>query len=215
MPGNSFRGLTVHVIGGNRLVEQCFIREGAKVRGMETADILVFTGGVDISTDIYDEPMHPRTQNPDKLRDRMEIAVFKASSKNQWKIGICRGGQLLHCLNGGALWQHVDRHLGPHEIRYVDETGHATNYLCSSTHHQMMNLKGSPDALVWGWANQTETREFPDGKSFEMGKYHWKDPEIVYHKDTLSLCFQPHPEYTMPNSTKALFNRVVNRAVEL
>ena len=214
MPGNSLRGLTAHVIGGNRLIEHLLKTESCRLRGIETADIIVFTGGTDINPQIYKQNAHSRTQFPDLIRDRMEQAVYQNLSKNQWKVGICRGAQLLHALNGGVLWQHVEGHGHPHEMRYVRKDGTEKVFMVSSTHHQMMNLRAS-NGVIWGWSNQTRRREFPDGKAFEMSSEHWKDPEIIYYKDSLSLCFQPHPEYSVPKDTKTVFLDCLNRAVEL
>lgn len=212
MPGNSLRGLTYHVVGGSKMVEAVFNAQGGKPRGLDTADIICFTGGTDVSPSLYKGVPHPKTQPSDTIRDRMETAVFVSTPK-QFHVGICRGGQLLHVLNGGSMWQHVSGHGSPHEIKYINSVGVERGYLVSSTHHQMMLMKGSVGA-VWAWASQTKEREFSNGKKFEMANNHWKDPEIVYYRDTLSLCFQPHPEYFTPKDTRDLFYKCIIRMVE-
>lgn len=212
MPGNLLRGLTYHIVGGSSTVAAVFNAQGALPKGLDVADIICFTGGTDVNPILYDSRPHSQTQSPDILRDRMEVAVYQSTPK-QFHVGICRGGQLLHILNGGKMWQHVDGHRWSHEIKYINEANVERGYLVSSTHHQMMSMQGA-NGVVWAWASQTKEREFPEGRKFEMANNHWKDPEIVYYKDTLSLCFQPHPEYFTPKDTRDLFYRCLLRMVE-
>lgn len=214
MPGNLLRGLTFHIVGGSAAIAAVFLAQDAKPRGLDTADILVFKGGTDINPALYNEKVHQLTQFPDLVRDRMETAVFKAASSKQYKIGICRGAQFLHVMNGGSLWQHIDHHTAPHELKYISEAGVERGFLVSSTHHQMLNLKGNTNGVVWAWASQTKERQFPSGQRFEMGKNHWTDPEIVFYQKSLSLCFQPHPEYFTPKDTRGLFYRCITRMIE-
>lgn len=214
--GTRFKGLSYHVLGGNALINQLFDREGARRTGIENADIIVFQGGTDVDPKLYGDSAHPATDKPDVIRDRMEQAVFREleTSKFQWKVGICRGAQFLNVMNGGKLWQHIEGHRQPHELRYVNEADVIRTYMVSSTHHQMM-LPSIPAGVIWAYANQTEWRERPDGGRVPLGPNHWRDAEIVYYPKTKSLCFQPHPEYVVPVTTRELFVRCINRAVEL
>jgi carbamoylphosphate synthase small subunit len=213
MPGNRLRGVTYHIVGDHAGIRVVMDAEGARRRGLETADLVIFTGGTDINPKLYKEYPHHMTSTPDEKRDRMECAVYHALDKKQWKVGICRGAQLLNVLNGGKLWQHVEGHKYPHEALYTNEKGVQRGYMVSSTHHQMMMTK-SAKAQVWCVANQTQRRELSDGKSFDMSKNHWADPEVVYYPETMSLCFQPHPEYFSPKDTRELFYICLNRMIE-
>jgi GMP synthase-like glutamine amidotransferase len=216
MPGNLLRGLTFHVVGGSKMIDAVFIAQAARPKGLDTADIIVFQGGTDVNPSMYQHQPHSMTQPSDDLRDRMEMAVYAATPK-QFHVGICRGAQLLHVLNGGCLWQHVSGHGIPHEVRYTNGAGVERGYKVSSTHHQMMSMKGSDAAnaaFVWAWGNQTRERELATGRKFEMSQNHWKDPEVVFYKKTSSLCFQPHPEYFTPKDTRELFYKCLIRMVE-
>lgn len=152
------------------------------------ADILVFNGGEDIATSIYGEkpvfggiPEHPST------RDRHEIGLFDEFLGKKFMLGICRGAQLLNCLNGGKLWQHVNNHQMDHQM--LDElTGES--FMVTSTHHQMM--RPSASAQLIGTAKKS-TKKAADTANWAGTPD--KDIEVVYYADGKSLCIQGHPEY--------------------
>ena len=59
----------------------------------EEADLIQFTGGADISPELYGEPRHPKTY-PNPLRDRKEELEFRKWVDKKPMVGICRGAQL-------------------------------------------------------------------------------------------------------------------------
>ena len=65
-------------------------------------DLVVFLGGEDVNPKLYNEEVLPCTRFNEK-RDKFEIDVFN-NFKTVPKVGICRGGQLLNVLSGGAMW---------------------------------------------------------------------------------------------------------------
>lgn len=208
------RNFTYHIIGGHRTLNVMLRREGAVPAGLGRADFIMFMGGVDIDPSIYGEPRHRLTALPNKERDRMESAIY-CSTPDQYRVGICRGAQLLHALNGGKLWQHVEGHRGPHDVLYTSEKGVTRIYTVSSTHHQMMRLCDETNrAEIWAWADQTRRREFHNGTAFPLAQGHRSDPEVVRYKDTNTLCFQPHPEQLNPRDSLELFIRCLIRMVE-
>lgn len=166
-----------------------------KTADPEEADIIVFNGGTDIGTEMYREvPVMDRIPLLRSDRDKHEFEVFqeyKGSSK--LLLGICRGSQFLNVCNGGSLWQHVDNHGRDHLI--MDLITKET-YMATSTHHQMM--RPTPKASVIGVASVSRTR-LASGvtdrpvptTTLSLGQ----DIEIVWYKDTHSLCIQGHPEY--------------------
>lgn len=168
----------------------------------ESADIIVFNGGADIGTEIYgEEPVYGGIPYLKSKRDRHEIEIwdkYKASPK--LKLGICRGAQLLNCLNGGTLWQDVNNHGRTHAMTVL-ATGE--KFRATSTHHQMM--RPSKNAIIIATANEA-TRKTAQGATYPNGIRPFlddhKDAEIVYYSDTHSLCIQGHPEY-VPGSAFA------------
>jgi GMP synthase-like glutamine amidotransferase len=204
-----FHGFTYHVVGKpNYQVAALFESYGFEQKGLAKADVLVFTGGADVNPALYREAKHPMTHY-DPIRDEYERKVFDVS-KMQYKIGICRGGQLLNVLSGGKMFQDVDGHRGKHLVLYYDNNRKTSSYFVTSTHHQMMKPV-QPAGDVWAWASKTTERSVGHQmKTFRMPEHHWVDPEVVYYKETNSLCFQPHPEYEN-DDTRKLFFRCLNR----
>lgn len=145
-------------------------------------------GGQDINPLIYNRPVSKSCGQWSQIRDEVETQFIKDCISTYTPIiGICRGAQLLNCINGGILIQHVSQHNYDHDITTIDgETLQVT-----STHHQAMIP--TTDAIVFArayhkskgvhWDNVDEPYTYPHVN------------EIVYYKDTKSLCIQPHPEY--------------------
>lgn len=180
---------SVFIVGGSAFVAKMFTdRNFNQVFTPKEADILCFTGGADVSPDLYGQTCHETTWF-DQHRDQAECYIFD-TNEDKFKVGICRGGQFLNVLSGGSLYQDVDNHAihGTHGARDT-----RTNKLLSvtSTHHQMMNP--SEDGEVLLTARLTRRRE----TDLSIDKYPFSEPdtEAVWYKDTRSLCFQPHPEY--------------------
>ena len=194
----------VHVVGGDSSYSGLAARIGPVTMDYDEADILIFTGGADVSPSLYGEQALARTAcNPE--RDREEVSLYERLSHRKDKkrayLGICRGGQLLNVLNGGTLWQHVHDHGRDHHV--VDITTGKV-YKCSSTHHQMFRVPLATHAIpykVLGVACNSEgkvfenTEKFFDSKAYDRLDHDRRDIEAMYYPNSNSLCFQPHPEY--------------------
>lgn len=220
--------LSYHVVGGDFAVERIFAGQGAtRAKGMLHADIIVFTGGADVSPDLYGDKPHPTTMCQPK-RDEYEFGCYKAT-KGKMRVGICRGGQFLNVMNGGWLWQHVDKHAigGTHPLNYTfidPQLGEKVTRVVpvTSTHHQMMmpNKKAMP--MIWGFASESTWKE--TGNKLDMGAGppvrmacrpgHNSDNEIIFYPHTNSLCFQPHPEYNS-RDTRELFFECIDRVLNI
>lgn len=180
--------------GGTRY----FLRQSGfiQVPNLDAADIIVFNGGADIGTSIYGEtPVMERIPLSPSERDRHEMNVYNKYQGRKFLFGICRGAQLLNCLNGGSLWQHVNHHDGSHSMWDLDE---GKEYRVTSTHHQMMrpNLKkgrviGVSSRSTIKFAAGEGRVDFDPNVKLDDGK----DVEIVWYPESHSLCMQGHPEY--------------------
>lgn len=164
------------------------------------ADIIVFNGGADIGTTIYGEQpaQFGGPKNPSN-RDHQEIDIFNRWKGKKFFFGICRGAQLLNCLNGGTLWQDVNNHERNHSM--VDlATGKVIHI--TSTHHQMM--RPSPNGKVIGVSYESthKTAEH-ERETGPLGTL--QDVEIVWYPENQSLCIQGHPEY-VPDSFFAKYS---------
>jgi len=93
----------------------------AAARVLDGLDGLILTGGKDVDPARYGAAPHPRTDEPDRVRDAWEFTLLgEALRRGLPVLGICRGAQVLNVALGGTLHQHLP-----------DVIGHS--------HHQMGN----------------------------------------------------------------------------
>lgn len=161
------------------------------------ADIIVWNGGEDIATSIYlEQPTLYSVPFKKSRRDIDEIALFEEYKDDSTKflLGICRGAQLLNCLNGGKLYQDVNGHQSSHDM--VDLRTKEVLKV-TSTHHQQM-IPAPKGAEVIGVSSCSTYKDHEAGlESFTPSKdlVKGQDVEIVWYPETRTLCIQGHPEY--------------------
>lgn len=213
----------IYVVGGDHQYANWM--EGTIVFSIAEADLVVFTGGEDVTPSYYGDVSHPYTHS-NKQRDCDENEQYiKAVSLGKYIWGTCRGSQFLNVMNGGTLVQHMS-HPGTHEISmtYSDEV-----YKTTSTHHQMM-IPNRSTGIIIAYARGLSPYHFNgNGKDIGTKSFHFcdffgdeenklKEPEIVYYKQNYiltksfdctkdnvraykqyprssSLMMQGHPEY--------------------
>ena len=184
--------MNVHIVNGGSDYRKLFEQMGHTITSLGNAQLVVFTGGADVTPSLYGDFAHPWTGNHWE-RDVSEGAIFKTChDAGIPMVGICRGAQFLNVMSGGRMYQHVEKHTRSHSLTDV-VTGEVV--YVSSTHHQMM--MPSPDALLVAAAYLHGEREWYDG---EVGRkdVSKEDIEVVFYKHTKCLCFQPHPEFDSP-----------------
>lgn len=180
----------VYIINGSGQYEQLFKSYGFEiVYDLLDSDLVVFTGGSDVTPSFYGASPHRYTMN-DKARDAQERALFdKALWSEKKMVGICRGGQFLNVMSGGMMYQDVTNHTSTHDLFDIETETYIT---VSSTHHQMMYP--GKQAQIVAVAYEDSRREW-----FDKGTFHTdvseEDYEVIYYPNTNSLCFQPHPEF--------------------
>ena len=181
----------VYIVGPDSSITQMFIKNGWDVvRDPDDADYLQFTGGSDVDPMLYQEPKHQTTYS-DPERDSRESHLFRTYEHEKSMLGICRGGQFLNVMNGGAMWQNVDNHAIRGTHKAFDKIS-GEWWDVTSTHHQMMYPDNTGEVLVT--AGLTSFRE--DGwNKYNSTDKEDRDTEVVFYPDGKSLCFQPHPEY--------------------
>lgn len=171
------------------LTVQMFHRRGFGLAiNVESADILCFTGGADVSPHYYGEAALPVSMT-DQFRDAREAEIFEKALLKP-KVGICRGGQFLNVMSGGQMWQDVDNHAIGKSGHIMTDLVHNVELQVSSTHHQMM--RPSELGRILGIAN--EAKHFTHNRKEDVPAPE-HDVEIVAYEASNSLCFQPHPEY--------------------
>ncbi len=145
-----FKGWKILVLGGafHSACVSLFARAGfQKASTVKEADIVAFIGGTDVDPFLYDQRPVAQTQQPDVERDAFEQDVyFQCLEHNIPMVGICRGAQFLHVMNGGQLWQHVSGHAGPDHWIVDFETGRRVK--ATSLHHQMLQINDDIEVIA-------------------------------------------------------------------
>lgn len=218
----------VYVENQDHTIQMLFQKNGWKIAKMPIhADLICFSGGADVSPQLYgkEDPLKLCTTNALRDKDCYDLFIT-AVQRNIPCVGICRGAQFLNVVNGGEMWMDVDGHRGNHEM--IDElTGEV--YEVTSTHHQMM--KPADYAMVVAVARMSTFKHNGSSKiNVEtLHEDYQDDAEVVFYqgvynyegkpKDThrmpgvthKSLCFQGHPEYAgCPQQTTDYFLKLID-----
>lgn len=212
--------LSIEDYGGADSSHRLFTGWGwESVNDPEKADIIIFNGGTDIATEIYGElPVMRGIPRWKSVRDHDECKMFEYYQGKKLMLGICRGAQLLNCLNGGTLWQDVNNHGGSHKMLDM-RTGEVL--MVTSTHHQQMRpnlgsgvIIGLASQSTDKYAENTHDKYVPDFSAMEAARHFepneldvnmW-DVEIMWYPKTHTLCIQGHPEY-VPGSRFAEYSK--------
>lgn len=158
-------------------------------RDIEKADFVIFTGGADVDPQLYGASQHQSTHfNTD--RDTDDINTYMTCLEAGIPmLGICRGAQFLHVMNGGKLFQHVNNHNSDHSMWDRDEKESIERV--SSVHHQLVMPNTANGMHVIATTNRATEKWIDDKKTFKGSV----DIEAFYYRDTVSLGIQGHPEY--------------------
>ena len=118
---------------------------------------MLLSGGCDVDPGLYGEARQPETQDPDPVRDQLEMALLgQALEQDLPVLAICRGLQLLNVYHGGSLVQHLEnaarhsrteRERPVHPIRIEADSllgriAGGTELLVNSRHHQAARRVG-------------------------------------------------------------------------
>lgn len=178
----------------------------------EDVTFALFTGGPDVNPALYNENKGNFTWT-DEERDEIEVKFFNSLPTELFKIGICKGGQLLTVLAGGKLIQHVTGHMDYHNIiTHENEVIPVT-----SDHHQMM-YPFDMDINQYKILARSEINrsdKYLNGNN-ELMKIpmNFVEPEIVYYNEINALTCQGHPEYSTANELfKQLFVKLINEKI--
>lgn len=176
--------------GASSAFAEMFARAACKkAESLDKADLVIFSGGHDVSPSLYGAKHHPETKT-DPERDMRDMEAFRQCvSMGIPMVGFCRGAQFLHVMNGGKLYQHVDGHIGEHSM--VDFTNNRHIGRVSSTHHQLCIRNDRMQVLAT--AGKSRKRYFDNDKTFEEGIN--MDIEAFFYRNTCSLGIQGHPEF--------------------
>lgn len=171
------------------------------------ADLVIFTGGEDITPSMYQRKQNSRYviyTNPQ--RDIYELSAFKTAVKKGIPIfGICRGAQLCSVASGNNLIQHINNHSGKHFVKLNNpiliDNSETDLILLPASHHQLM-LPTRNDVEILGTAYKVDdpsskiaTLACTESEDNIINNQEISEVEIAWFKNTNSLGIQPHPEW--------------------
>lgn len=202
--------MKIFVVGGATHYAN-FIKDAELVDNVEAADVVLFTGGEDVSPILYGCQKHRTTfNNPN--RDGEEKKIFKKIKPTQLCLGICRGSQFLAVMNGGLLVQNCTGHAVGRTHAITD--GNMV-YQITSTHHQMQypfNLPSTEYNILYKSLDFFSDRY--EGDKIDPDKVRtYGEPEIVlYHRKGLPKCLavQGHPEMIPDSPVAKMINELIN-----
>lgn len=186
--------MNVHIPRYNAGMAEMFARFRCwNAKTLDSADLVVFTGGPDVNPQLYGEKPHPKTMVSEQ-RDEEDLKTYAyCLEKGIPMLGVCRGAQFLHVMNGGKLYQHVNGHLGVHSIR--DARSKEIIERVSSTHHQMVMPQKDMMILATADVSTERWRNDKDREGGEFAKPITPDIEAFFYRDTCCLGIQGHPEF--------------------
>jgi putative glutamine amidotransferase len=109
------------------------------LRATHDVGLICFTGGADVSPELYGHKDLGSYTNP--KRDEEERSIFALATQERIPMtGICRGAQLLNALCGGTLVQDLPGHQACKHLIYAQQSGtpEYLELLCAGDHHQMI-----------------------------------------------------------------------------
>jgi len=166
--------------------------------------LVVFTGGSDVSPDIYGATQHSSTCN-NRSRDIGEMLIFNDALKlGKPFAGICRGAQFLCAMAGGKIVQDITGHAGPrHHLKYYNRDGNieVSPGTVTSSHHQMQNPFDLEDDQyeIIAWSSEPRSQHYAVGEEVlspdEADGRFTLEPDVVYYPEIKALAAQYHPEW--------------------
>jgi putative glutamine amidotransferase len=109
-------------------------------------DGVLFTGGGDIQTELFNGTPHPKVGEVDEERDSLELALLRQVAEDGKPfLGICRGCQLANVALGGDLFTHIPDQLA-NALRHDWYPDIPRNYLA----HPVRVEEDSRSGLIFG-----------------------------------------------------------------
>lgn len=157
----------------------------------EKFGMVLFTGGADVSPELYKDKSPLGLCHANKDRDEEEIRVFEHACKhNIPMVGICRGAQFLNVMSGGTLLHDITGHnIIEHPLRISHPDWTVINV--NSLHHQM--IIPPPDGYIIGDVPIKLSKKYI-GYHDQPVKWPGKEVEAILIPKTKCIGVQYHPE---------------------
>lgn len=151
--------------------------------------LVLFTGGEDITPELYNDTSPEGICFNNTSRDNEEIEVYNVALENNVKMaGICRGMQFFNVMTGGRMIHHLERHVGGYHLMQTatDETIYV-----NSCHHQV--ILPARKTKVIGWTEQALS-DIYIGERDRQIRYRGREIEAAIFPEIGAFGVQYHPE---------------------
>lgn len=184
---------------------ELFTRAGcSEAAKIEHADLIVFGGGEDINPSLYGEAPLKCTYYNDE-RDEEDIEIYnEARTRRIPMVGVCRGAQFLHVMQGGSLFQDINNHLGDHHM-YLPQDQRVLPTI-SSVHHQVCRYQSTMEIIGECFRS---TYQEGEGYRSESETSRGRDIEAYLYRNEAIFGVQGHPEYTGYDTFAAWFVKCI------
>ena len=179
-------------------------------------DLIIFSGGADIDTRIYGEPItYSRGINYE--RDKIELDILsKALALNVKVFGVCRGHQLINAKLGGRMVQDLFmgqkpslHHSSPHKIEKVSSDAFLKEInIVNSLHHQGVTKAGMGLQVT---SVHKKIIESTMGKNIYSVQFH---PEFMLESKVVRDFFSYFKSYVESNVEKKDFSKVKSHEID-
>ena len=137
----------IELAGGVPVMLPLMDDDAAIERMADTMDGFLFTGGPDVSPEVYGQEKLPECGLVVPGRDALETKLLTAVLKrNKPVLGICRGIQLINSVLGGTLYQDLP-------TQHPSETSHRMKPPYDQVWHEVSLVEGSPLQKTLGKAS--------------------------------------------------------------
>lgn len=186
---------------------------------LDSIDGVIFSGGSDLDSSLWNEEPHPKADGFDQERDTFEVeAIRKVVERDMPMLGICRGIQSVNVALGGTIVQDIPDQL-PGSLEHRQ---HNDGRMRDTTSHDVTIEEG--DNLLYQIHGDTtmKTNSFHHQSIKEVGR----DLEVIARaedgvieavwnpKMTFGLAVQWHPEMLAENHSDqaAIFEALIKSA---
>ena len=160
------------------------------IRQPKEFKLVLFTGGEDVTPELYNESSPKGQCWNNKRRDSHEMSVFQfALQHNIPMAGICRGLQFLNVMAGGRLMHHISGHGGGTHDMLV-RAGRKVIHV-NSLHHQM--VIPSDNSVVIGVSARKLSNVYISDGDAEID-YYGQEVEAAIFPKLRAFGVQYHPE---------------------
>lgn len=179
-------------------------------RNPDEFSLVLFTGGEDVTPELYDETSPKGLCYNSLSRDTQEMDVFhQALGNGILMAGICRGVQFLNVMAGGRLMHHISGHSGGIHDMLIRPTRQKIRV--NSLHHQM--VIPHDNAEIVGISSSRLSNTYV-GTSDSDIEYNGQEVEAAIFPKIRSFGVQYHPEMMSKDSDGyKFFYCMVNNAL--